>query len=107
MNQVTASKPAQKHPAPKSRPPPRADRSETSNRGDLVIRLNRVISDATLEKIRAEFGSIIKSGTFELTNALPEETEEALLAGLPRLKFRFDRHGVGRLRQLIDVLNLD
>jgi hypothetical protein len=76
-------------------------------RGDLVIRLNRVISDATLQKIRVEFGDIIKSGTFELTNALPEETEEALLAGLPRLKFRFDRHKLGRLRQLIDLVNLD
>jgi uncharacterized protein (TIGR00730 family) len=76
-------------------------------RGDLVVRLNRVIGDATLEKIRAEFGDIIKSGTFELTNALPEESEESLLAGLPRLKFRFDRHKLGRLRQVIDVVNLD
>ncbi len=76
-------------------------------RGDLVVRLNRVISDATLQKIRTEFGDIIKSGTFELTSALPEEAEESQLAGLPRLKFRFDRHKLGRLRQLIDVVNLD
>jgi uncharacterized protein (TIGR00730 family) len=76
-------------------------------KGDLVIRLSRVISDATLQKIRADFTDIIKGGTFELTAALPEESEEAPLAQLPRLKFRFDRHKLGRLRQLIDLVNQD
>jgi uncharacterized protein (TIGR00730 family) len=75
--------------------------------GDLVLRLSRKISDATLEKVRTQFSDIIKSGTFEQMNALPEETDETLLAGLPRLKFRFDRHKLGRLRQLIDMVNLD
>ncbi|MBI3823028.1 MAG: TIGR00730 family Rossman fold protein [Planctomycetes bacterium] len=76
-------------------------------KGDLVVRLRRVISDATLTTIRTEFKNIIKSGTFEVTNALPEEHEETQLAQLPRLKFRFDRHSLGRLRQLIDVVNKD
>ena len=76
-------------------------------RGDLIVRLHRTISDATVQKIRADFGDIIKSGSFELTNALPEEHEEPLLAKLPRLKFRFDRHKLGRLRQLIDEVNKD
>lgn len=76
-------------------------------RGDLVVRLNRTISDATLEKIRAEFTDMIKGGTFELTAALPEESEDPTIAQLPRLKFRFDRHKLGRLRQIIDVVNQD
>ena len=76
-------------------------------KGDLVIRLNRTIGEATLEKIRAGFTDIIKSGIFELTGALPEEHEEAKLASLPRLKFRFHRQKLGRLRQLIDVVNQD
>jgi len=76
-------------------------------RGDLVVRLNRTISDATLEKIRAEFTDMIKGGTFELTAALPEESEDPTIAQLPRLKFRFDRHKLGRLRQMIDVVNQD
>ena len=76
-------------------------------KGDLVIRLNRTIGEATLEKIRAGFTDIIKSGIFELTAALPEEHEEPKLASLPRLKFRFHRHKLGRLRQLIDVVNKD
>ncbi len=76
-------------------------------KGDLVVRLNRIISDATLTKIRTDFTDILKSGTVELTAALPEEHEETQLAGLPRLKFRFNRHRLGRLRQLIDVVNQD
>ena len=76
-------------------------------RGDLVLRLNRAISEATLQSIRAEFTDMIKGGTFDLVAALPEESAEPLLAALPRLKFRFDRHKLGRLRQLIDVINLD
>ncbi len=76
-------------------------------RGDLVFRLHRTISQTTLERIRVDFADIIKGGTFELTNALPEEAEEPTLAALPRLKFRFDRHKLGRLRQLIDAINLD
>ena len=74
---------------------------------DLLVRLNRTISPATLEKIRTGFTDIIKSGTFDLTAALPEEHEEAQLAALQRLKFRFDRHKLGRLRQLIDLVNQD
>src|SRR6185295_857057 len=35
-------------------------------KGDLVVRLNRVIGDATLAKVRADFKDIVKSGTFEL-----------------------------------------
>lgn len=76
-------------------------------KGFLVLRLHRKISAATLTRIQAEFTDIVKSGTFEQTVALPEEHEEAQLAQMPRLKFRFDRHKLGRLRQLIDVVNRD
>jgi hypothetical protein len=69
--------------------------------------LNRAIGPGTLKKIRAEFADIIKGGTFEQVAALPEEAEETRLAALPRLRFRFDRHQLGRLRQLIDVINQD
>ena len=74
-------------------------------RGDLVLRLQRKLTDATLRDIRVQFKDILKSGTFEQTGALPAEAGEPLLAELPRLKFRFDRHQLGRLRMLIDVIN--
>ena len=76
-------------------------------RGDLVLRLQQELSAAKLEQVRAEFGDIIKGGTFEQTSALAEEHGDLHLAHLPRLKFRFDRHKLGRLRQLIDVVNRD
>ena len=76
-------------------------------KGDLVLRLQRTISDATLEKIRTEFRDVVKNGTFELTTALVEETDETHLAKLPRLKFRFDRHKLGRLRAVVNVINQD
>jgi uncharacterized protein (TIGR00730 family) len=76
-------------------------------RRDLVLRLQRPVSEATLRRICADFLDILAAGTFELTEADPDEANEAHLAALPRLRFRFDRHSMGRLRMLIDVLNRD
>jgi uncharacterized protein (TIGR00730 family) len=74
-------------------------------RGDLVLRLQHPLSETALRGLQAEFKDILKSGTFEQTGALPQEASEPHLVSLPRLKFRFDRHKLGRLRMLIDVIN--
>jgi uncharacterized protein (TIGR00730 family) len=74
-------------------------------RGDLLLRLQKPLSEPTLDRLRGEFKDVVKEGTLEQTNALPEEANEPLLAKMPRLKFRFDRHRLGRLRQLIDAIN--
>ena len=76
-------------------------------RGDLVLRLHSRIPDSLLDRIQVSFEDILLGGRFEQVGALPEEANEPNLAALPRLKFRFDRHAVGRLRQLIDVLNAE
>lgn len=76
-------------------------------RGDLVVRLQKPLRDETLSKIQDDFRDIVKSGTFETTGALPNEYGDSHLTHLPRLKFRFDRHKLGRLRQMIDVINRD
>ena len=76
-------------------------------RGDLVLRMQKPLSEATLDRMRTDFHDIIKEGTLEQTNALPEEANEPHLAQMPRLKFRFDRHRLGRLRQLIDAINAE
>ena len=73
--------------------------------GDLVLRLLKPPAAATLEKIRQEYRDIIKGGTFEVVGALPEEREDLQVAQMPRLKFKFDRHNLGRLRELIDLIN--
>ena len=76
-------------------------------KGELVLRLRRTISDQTLVKLHDEFKDIAKNGAFEQTRALPEESEEKAIADLPRLKFRFHRHKLGRLRQMINAINED
>ena len=72
---------------------------------DLVVRLNRPISDRTLERLNSEFRDIIWEGAIERTQADALEANEPGLIDLPRLKFRFDRHGHSRFRQMIDIIN--
>ena len=76
-------------------------------RGDLILRLRRPLSAATLAAIRADFADLLASGGFEATAALPQEANEPTLADLPRLRLRAVRNEQGRLRQLIDRINLD
>jgi uncharacterized protein (TIGR00730 family) len=73
--------------------------------GDLLLRLQHSLSDAMLQKLRNEFADITESGTFEQGPALPEEANDTHVADLPRLRFRFDRKSLGRLRMLIDAIN--
>jgi uncharacterized protein (TIGR00730 family) len=73
--------------------------------GDLVLRLHHALSPELLASIGAEFKDIVARGTFQQVSALPAEASEPHLAELPRLRFRFDRHSLGRLRMLIDKIN--
>jgi uncharacterized protein (TIGR00730 family) len=72
---------------------------------DLVVRLNRPISDALLDRLNAEFKDIIWEGRIERVQADPHEANEPEIQHLPRLRFRFDRHGHSRFRQMIDLIN--
>jgi uncharacterized protein (TIGR00730 family) len=72
---------------------------------DLIVRLNRPISDAVLDQLNTDFKDIVWEGTIERTAPDPAEANEPELAELPRLRFRFDRHGHARMRQMIDLLN--
>ncbi len=72
---------------------------------DLVLRLKHTLPDALLERIRQEFADILVAGTFTITPALPQEANDVTVADLPRLRFRFDRRSLGRLRLLVDLIN--
>ncbi len=74
-------------------------------RGQLVLRLNRPLSAATMSRLAEEFADIAAGGRFEQSAMLGAEANEPALKDLPRLRFGFKRHAMGRLRQLIDVLN--
>ena len=76
-------------------------------KGELVLRLRRPLTAATLGTLHADFADLLAAGRFEPSDALPQEANEPALAGLPRLRFRPVRTEQGRLRQLIDRLNAD
>ncbi len=76
-------------------------------KGELVLRLQLKPTDHLLSAINTEFADIITGGQFEVCGALPAEANEPSLAVLPRLKFRFNKHAHGRLRQLINRLNAE
>lgn len=74
---------------------------------DLIVRLNQPISDQLLARLNVEFRDIIWEGDIVRATADPAESNEPLLADKPRLRFRFDRHGHARFRQMIDLINAD
>jgi uncharacterized protein (TIGR00730 family) len=71
----------------------------------LVFRLNEPLHELLLAEINEAFADILAGGQFEQRDALPEEKDEPDLANLKRLVFQFNRRSLGRLRQLIDVIN--
>ncbi len=73
----------------------------------LVLRLQRELPPALLSTVNQHFADILMSGEFVQSSALMEERDEPELKQLPRLVFTFNRRNLGRLRQLIDLINRD
>jgi len=69
----------------------------------LVIRVRSAPNEAQLAALNEEFADILAKGSIAVSAALPEEAGE--VSDLPRVTMHFDRHGIGRLRQLVDRLN--
>jgi uncharacterized protein (TIGR00730 family) len=74
-------------------------------RGKLVLRLHRDPSDQFVERLNDEFGEIVESGRIEKTEVHKFEADDEHLKDLPRLSFQFDRKSIGRLRQMINLIN--
>jgi uncharacterized protein (TIGR00730 family) len=72
----------------------------------LVMRLLKPLAAGEPERLQGEFADLLKSGKFTQRDALEEENDEPEMARLPRLVFRHQRRDYGRLRQLIDAINL-
>ena len=70
---------------------------------ELILRLERPISDQRLARLNDEFSEILTSGKIEQCPALP--AEEGEYPEKMRLKLWFDRRSFGRLRRLIDIVN--
>lgn len=72
---------------------------------DLVFRLHAPLQEPFLQRLNKDFADILVSGGFEQIAALPAEMTDPHLAAMPRLRFRFDRRNLGRLRELVDAIN--
>ena len=71
----------------------------------LVFRLQHEPSEELIADLNRDFRDIIVEGDIEPCGMHERERDEAETARLHRLSFRFDQRQLGRLRQLIDVLN--
>jgi uncharacterized protein (TIGR00730 family) len=74
-------------------------------RRKLVLRLNHEPGDELIARLNTEFRDIVESGQIVRSDALPLESDDPHLADLPRLVFQFNRKDIGRLRQMVDVIN--
>jgi len=75
--------------------------------GDLlVLRVRHLPSRRELAELSERFADILQGGTIRPTRPLPPERADQDHLELARLCLRFDRYHYGRLRQLIDALNL-
>jgi uncharacterized protein (TIGR00730 family) len=73
--------------------------------GDLlVIRLKSELSDAEVEQLNADFSDILVTGVIEKSQALPQEAQDESFH-LPRIVLYFNQKDLGRLYQLIAVIN--
>ncbi|HEY5014220.1 MAG TPA: LOG family protein [Acidimicrobiia bacterium] len=73
--------------------------------GELVLRLQREPEPDLVDRLNAEFADIILRGRIERIDATRIEVAERDVPDLPRLRFRFDRHGYARLRAMVDAIN--
>lgn len=71
----------------------------------IAIRLTEPLGEEILRRFEREFAALVKEGGMSMCRALPEESEEPLIADLPRLVFTIRRGNYGLLRRLIDAIN--
>jgi hypothetical protein len=76
-------------------------------RDKLVLRLNVEPTSGLIERLNDEFQDIVAVGRIERARAHRLEADEQQLEHLPRIMFQFNRRNMGRLRQMIDLINLE
>lgn len=72
----------------------------------IVIRLKKELSEEVIAKLEEEFATLVKSGKIEQRGPLDGEADEPELNELPRLVYRHRAGSFGKLRMLIDAINL-
>ena len=74
-------------------------------KGRLVIRLHVEPSNEFVEKLNDEFKDILESGIITKVDTHELEKDDAHLDDLPRISLLFNRKNLGRLRQMINMIN--
>jgi uncharacterized protein (TIGR00730 family) len=72
----------------------------------FVIRMNHKLSDRALEHIQEAFADLCLSDHFHQHAYSGEEHDEPQFSHLARLSFTFNARDHGRLRELVDYINL-
>ena len=71
-----------------------------------MIRLQSRLGEESVAGLRSEFRDILlPGGDVRASEALPQESDETDILGLPRLVLDFDRKRFSRLRSLVDRIN--
>jgi uncharacterized protein (TIGR00730 family) len=74
-------------------------------RDTLVIRLEKELTDAHVEKLNDLFQDLVESGKIIKTRALPDEKDEPNLMSKARIAFVYNRKSAGRLNEMILTIN--
>ena len=70
-----------------------------------MLRLVRKLSQRRLAGLERDFADILVDGRFRQESVVLGEAVRPEFEGLTRLVFHFNRRSLGRLRQMIDVIN--
>jgi uncharacterized protein (TIGR00730 family) len=73
--------------------------------GRLIIRVKVEPSKFLVHSLNERFPDVLHSGKIERCRIHPHEADEPDVAHLHRLRLHFDQRNLGRLRQMIDLLN--
>src|SRR5450830_805674 len=73
---------------------------------EFVMRMHHPLSDRALAHVQKEFASLRLSGDFQQLAYTGEEHDELQFSHLTRLVFNFNGRDQGRLRELVDYINL-
>lgn len=76
-------------------------------KNQFVIRMHRPLTDQALAQVRETFADLCTSEDFHQHRYEGEEHDEAQFSHLTRLAFTFTGRNQGRLRELVDYINLE
>ena len=76
-----------------------------SDPGMALIEVFAWMTDHLVQRLNDEFAGIVETGRIEKVKTHRLEADDEHLTDLPRLGFQFDRKNMGRLREMVDLIN--